>query len=47
MKNKVITLKKLLKLCKEYDFVKGKWPESVWEGMSVYEYIIEQINKEN
>ena len=42
-----MTMRKLKTLCDAYDSVNGKWPESEWEGKSVYEFIVNQISNSN
>ncbi len=41
-KNDIAELKAL---CIAYDRKVGSWPESKWEGLSVFEYVLDGIGK--
>ena len=39
----MISLNELKKMCKEYDRVNGQYPESFYEGLAVFRFIVEQM----
>lgn len=41
-----ITIEKLKELCEEYDSHYGAWPESKYEGQSVFLFIEEELVRE-
>ena len=46
-KNSTLTIKQLEEYCELYDSHNGSFPEHMYEGDSVYSFIIEQIEKNN
>jgi hypothetical protein len=41
-----ITLEKLSELCYAYDDYYGPWPESKFEGHSIYNFIMDRLAEE-
>ncbi len=46
MNNFILSLDQLKELCKKYDKENGNYPESEYEGYSMYEYICEELGLE-
>jgi hypothetical protein len=40
-----LTIEELKKLCDNYDECMGSWPESEFEGKTIYEWIIEKLEE--
>jgi hypothetical protein len=47
LKGKKITLQKLLDFCEKYDKEYGSYPKSIYEGLSFFEFILEEIHDGN
>jgi len=44
---RIITLEEVHKLCVQYDNINGAWPESTWEGKSIWDFILDNIDDES
>lgn len=44
---KIIRIEELKKICEEYDYIHGIFPESRNEGKSVYNFVCDKLRNKN
>ena len=44
---KIIRIEELKKICEEYDYIKGIYPESKYEGKTIYDFVCDKVKKKN